>query len=387
MASSTNSITSPLREQLDRLAAFEPSALPVISLYLDMRPDEHGRDRCDAWLRKALAERTPSLQGDARASFDRDVERITAWLASERRPSANALAIFACAGAGDFFEALQLDAPVDQHWLFVGAVPHLYPLSRLDDQYARYAALLLDTNSARIFVFSLGATQRQESVQGVKTRKTAMGGWSQARYQRHTANYHLHHMKEVVGVLERVVAEEGIDRIILAADEVSRPALEAQLPQQLSSKVIDATTLDVRTPEHEVLRHTLELLQQHDSRTDAEHVAQMRDAWQGSGLGAVGPDAVFRALQLGQVEELLITASASGVKPPMAMPRDAAPAPIATATTAPPQEADPERLRVADELVTRAHQTGARVRFIEDPALLADFGGVGALLRFRLETR
>jgi peptide subunit release factor 1 (eRF1) len=34
--------------------------------------------------------------------------------------------------------------------------------------------------------------------------------------------------------------------------------------------------------------------------------------------------------------------------------------------------------------VTRAQQTSARIRFIEDASLLAEVGGVGALLRFRI---
>jgi peptide subunit release factor 1 (eRF1) len=38
----------------------------------------------------------------------------------------------------------------------------------------------------------------------------------------------------------------------------------------------------------------------------------------------------------------------------------------------------------ANELVTRAQQSAARIRFIEDAELLADVGGVGALLRFRI---
>jgi hypothetical protein len=33
----------PLSEHLDRLAAFEPTTLPVISLYLNTQPDQHGR--------------------------------------------------------------------------------------------------------------------------------------------------------------------------------------------------------------------------------------------------------------------------------------------------------------------------------------------------------
>ena len=40
--------------------------------------------------------------------------------------------------------------------------------------------------------------------------------------------------------------------------------------------------------------------------------------------------------------------------------------------------------RAADELVVKANQTAAKIRFIEDPALLAGVGGVGAFLRFKL---
>jgi peptide subunit release factor 1 (eRF1) len=39
---------------------------------------------------------------------------------------------------------------------------------------------------------------------------------------------------------------------------------------------------------------------------------------------------------------------------------------------------------IAERLVRLAQQTSAQVRFIEDPALLADVGGVGATLRFRI---
>ena len=61
----------------------------------------------------------------------------------------------------------------------------------------------------------------------------------------------------------------------------------------------------------------------------------------------------------------------------------AAPVPVATDTSAP---GDPgvEQLHLSDELVTRAQQTGARVRIVEDATLLEAHGGVAALLRFRI---
>jgi peptide subunit release factor 1 (eRF1) len=53
-------------------------------------------------------------------------------------------------------------------------------------------------------------------------------------------------------------------------------------------------------------------------------------------------------------------------------------------TSAPNTAIDDARLKLAGELIARAQQTSARIRFIEDASLLADVGGVGALLRFRL---
>jgi peptide chain release factor subunit 1 len=362
MPKTTSELETPLREQLDRLAALEPADAPVISLYLDMSADQHGRQNHHLFLRKALPERAASLSGDARRSFDRDVERITAYLEQDVRRSTNGLALFACAANGDFFEAMQLDVAVDKHQLFVGPVPHLYPLARINDQFPRYAALLVNTNSARLFVFGLGGTEAQRGVVNTKTRRTTMGGWSQARYQRHIENFHLLHMKEVVEVLDRVVRDESLTRIIASCDEVARPTLMEHLPKHLAEKLVDVVSLDMRTPEAEVLTQTMEALRAQDAITDAERVETMLNAWRGAGLGVAGPDDTRMALEMGQVEELMITTV------PTLLRADS------------PEDAE----RLANELVTLAQQTSARIRFIEDQALLADVGGVGAILRFKL---
>ena len=383
MAKSTTALETPLRDQLDRLAAFEPGEAPVLSLYLDMQPDQHGRPKYDTFLRKAFADRARLLTGDARKSFERDADRITTYLADVRK-SANGLAIFACSARDGFFETVELDAPIDQHWLFIGSVPHLYPLARINDQFPRYAALLVDTNSARLFVFGLGSTETQREVRNVKTRKISMGGWSQARYQRHLENFHLHHMKEVVDVLDRVVRDEAIDRIVVACDEVARPTLMEQLPQHLAEKIVDTVKLDINTPEHQVLSETLEALRDRDAETDIDAVERMLSAWRADGLGVVGPDDTLNALTMGQVEELLIVATPARLRRSKTLPPDAAPGPVDVDTSAAADGIDPDRLKLADELVTRAQQTSARIRFIEDPDLLSEVGGVGALLRFKI---
>ena len=66
------------------------------------------------------------------------------------------------------------------------------------------------------------------------------------------------------------------------------------------------------------------------------------------------------------------------------LPEDSAPGDVQVVTSNPGGAGDEGLLKLSDELITRAQQTAARVRFIEDASLLADVGGVGALLRFRI---
>jgi peptide subunit release factor 1 (eRF1) len=386
MAKTSPALATPLREQLEKLAALEPQDAPVLSLYLNLAADQHGRDSFDPFLRKVLAERQKAFLDNTpeRDSFDRDVERIHAYLADEVNRSTNAVAIFACSAANGLFEAIQLQAPVEEHWLFVGSVPHLYPLAKLVDRYPRYAAVVLDTHRARIVVFALGAIERREEVTGVKTRRSAMGGWSQARYQRRAENFHLHHVKEVVETLDRIVSAENIPQVIIAGDEVVVPLVKAQLPQRLHDKLVDIIHVENDVAEADLLRSTLETLHEKDAENDVQAVQHVVGAWQANGLGVVGPEATLNALTLGQVDELLIAGTPEALKVPQTMPARPVTGDHVMAATSAPAGADNDRLKLAAELVNRAHQTGARVRVIEDAGLLKDFGGVAASLRFRV---
>ncbi len=385
MSNNGPAFDTPLRDRLEKLANFEPVDLPVVSLYLNLTPDQHGRDNYETFLRKAFAERLKAFEDKpaARESLERDAARIQSYLEDEVHRSSNGLAIFAAAGVGEFFDAVQLDAPLDEHWLFLGPVPHLYPLARLFDQYPRYASVVLDTNQARIFVFGLGSVEKREEVTGTKTRRSSMGGWSQARYQRRAENFHLHHVKEVVETLERIVRDEEIQHVVVAGDDVVVPLLKEELPAHLREKLVDVVKIERSAGEDEIVQATLEALRQKDAETDSERVGELLGAWQSNGLGVVGPESTLRALQMGQVDELLISATPQDLKAVQKFPEDSPTGDVVVATSA-AAPAEENQLKLSDELVTRAQQTGARIRIIEDPALLKEFGGVGAFLRFRI---
>lgn len=373
-----------LMNYLDELAAFEPTGYPFISLYLNLQPDQHGRDNFESFVRKEFKAKAKSLPPESLElmSFKRDTARIESYLRDEVRPSANGLAIFASAGANDYFKAVQLNVPLKRHDLHINERPHLYPLARVIDQYPRYIALLADTNSARLFVFGLGNILGREEMQHVKPTHTQAGGWTHMHYQRHMDNFHRQHAKEVVEVLDRVVREEAVEHIILAGDEVIIPLLREQLPGRLKEKIIDVLRLDIKTPEHAVLKATMDSLREHNLQTDAEKVRQLFDDYRAGGLAVVTWKDTVEAIERGQVDELLLTASAREIQTDVQEIDDAAVNQYSSDT--PPDSCTEPRLMPADLLVTLARQTGARVTFIEDTALLSSVGGVGAMLRYRI---
>src|SRR5579864_3068266 len=91
----TDATAAPAEELLDQLAEFEPTTFPVLSLYLNMKRDQHGRaPDLKPYLEREFKSLTRSWQPGTpeRESFDHDAERILAFLDQRVDPSTSGLA-------------------------------------------------------------------------------------------------------------------------------------------------------------------------------------------------------------------------------------------------------------------------------------------------------
>jgi peptide subunit release factor 1 (eRF1) len=152
------------------------------------------------------------------------------------------------------------------------------------------------------------------------------------------------------------------------------------MPPPLFDKVIDILRLDITMPEHEIIQAALVELREQDAKDDEEKVERLLDEFRSGGLAVIGVHDTLAALANGQVDELVISATVDNFQAEEdgdALLQARAPEGEANASTTSPA------VIVADELVTRARQSSAHITFIENAALLADVGGVGARLRYR----
>ena len=153
-------------------------------------PDNHGRDSFEPFLRKELGERlarVPRRGARTTRASEHDAGKIRAYV-NEVDPSVNGLGDLPRARAPTSSRrscfrlqsmSIGCSSPINltsTPWRgFSKAVP-VSPCS------------LPTRTSARLFVVAGNAVQQTEHVEGVRTRRHKMGGWAQARYQRHIEN-------------------------------------------------------------------------------------------------------------------------------------------------------------------------------------------------------
>lgn len=387
-----------LSELTEKLIAFEPSGFPVVSLYLNATANENGRDEYKAWLKSEISELIGSYEEDSAEaqSINADVERIQEFLDNEAEESANGFAIFACSGADEFFETAQLDVAFPNNRLFAFDRPHIFPLIRIVEQNPRYAVLWSDTNKADIYVFGGENTinvetetqAKVEEIENVVTQGTKVGGWSQARYQRHIANFHLQHAKETVEELEKLMRDAKIEYLVLCGDERTiMPILRPQLSKPVEESVVETLNLNQYASEDEIREKTREVMDAQNALKDQERVQRMYDAAKAAaGLGTMGVEDTLAALSNGQVEELIISSSFEAIKysPKKLKKVLKAYAPGDDNSTGDDLPDVKESRQVGDELIIRALNSAAKIVFIEDESLLKEANGVGAVLRYNI---
>jgi peptide chain release factor subunit 1 len=368
---------------LTKLLDFEPTGSPLFSIYLNTEPNGTGKRDFDIFLKKQISEHEGIIDPTSaeKQHFDAVARRINDFVEGID-PSTRSVAIFASSGEDGFFETFQFQVPIDENEFFSFDKPHIYPLVRLMDQHPTFAVVAADTNSAFIYTFKRGRVLRKEEIEGTKTNRSEVGGWSQMRFQRHIDNFHQQHAKEVVEELSTVVRNDRIDAVVLVGDKtVIIPMLCDEMKKEVKETVVATLSMNVNTPEHELLEAADRAVRDADAEADKEKVDFLFEHNYDDGVGVAGVEKTLAALFSGQVQELYLTADLDEITYDRNAVR------TVLASYAPGEDGElpdaTERAMLIDELIKQAARSADRIRFIEDPHLLKTVGGVGAILRYQ----
>lgn len=346
-----------------KLAEFAPTEMPVLSVYLDMRPQETGENpgirSGEIVLKDRLneIEKTYRPRGADLDSFLADRAKIEAFVSGKMSPGTRGLIIFACA-AENLWETIETGAELENE-VSVGGAPALFQLARMLDEHDTAVVAVVDTSTARFFVTHYGRLKETGAPDDKDTkmfRKRSTGGWKQTKYQRNIENNRDDFSKVIVKDLEDLIAGVGAKNLIIAGDEIAVTLLENNLsPLTLDILHERVLRIDIKTPRLEIkeeVREILEELERADARAQADRLV---GAVRGGGMGIAGVNSTRQALENGQVETLLLDPNTKNLD---------------------------EETR--NELLRLAATTGANIEMVENHEKFSAMDGVGGLLRYQI---
>ncbi|MEN8098375.1 MAG: hypothetical protein ABFQ89_04815, partial [Chloroflexota bacterium] len=156
--------------RLQKLAGFEPTGSPVVSLYLNVDPKQRTSGAYKLRLRGLLK----GIDEDAIRS---DTEAITSYFDHEYDWSGRSVVLFS-SQESNFWETYPLAVPLPKSHIVVAERPFIRPLVRLFDQYGSYAVALVDQLGARLFDFHMGQLAETSGTMGEEVRRLKKGGGS-----------------------------------------------------------------------------------------------------------------------------------------------------------------------------------------------------------------
>ncbi|HEY2652230.1 MAG TPA: hypothetical protein VGI50_09940, partial [Solirubrobacteraceae bacterium] len=311
----------PSARTLDRIARLDGDGLPVVSVYLAMRPGPEARrmlrTSADSLLHRipSLAE-DGSLDHDARMSLRADIEQVER-IARTERPGRGTLAIFTCSGARAL-ECVRLPRAIGDR-IMVDATPWIGPLLSVLDQYPRCCALVVDRESARVWELYLGEMRDAGRLGGYSVRSSGYAGWhglAERGVRNRADELARRHFREVAGSLDRLFRADRYDVLAVGGHEHELPGFLDFLPQALRRRVAGTFSIDPHAATAATVRpHAEALLDRWELDEQRRSVGHVLEAVPSSGLAVAGLEPCLWAGSLAAVRALLIQdgAVASGV--------------------------------------------------------------------------
>jgi peptide chain release factor subunit 1 len=279
-----------------------------VSLYLDVNPATNPKGDYLIWFKNEMKRTAGSLDKSVLKAVEKDLLAMEAYIQGNKREFKKGLAIIS-SRENDFLRTYHLSVPL-RNELVVNRSPYINPLMDVLERYRRYAVLIVDKESARIFVVHLGEiTEYGELHTDDVPGKHKKGGWyalSQNHYERHI-DYHVGlHLKDVAGRFERFLMGEEIDRLVFGGSEDAIIRSRELLPGTISEKIIGTFSAGMFENNAGILSKVEPVLSAYERNLEEETLTELIQKAMKQERAAVGLENVLRAVQEGRIMKLVL---------------------------------------------------------------------------------
>jgi peptide chain release factor subunit 1 len=370
------------RNELKEIAAMRDEDACYVSLFLNVNPLTNPRGEYAIQFKNMLKNTLETLDKGVYRTVKEDLKKIESAVMGNKRLFRKGLAILSST-RHSFWREYHLSVPLKSE-LIIERSPSIRPLLDVVDHYQRYAVLMVDKESARIFVVHLGEITEYSKIYTPNIPgKHKKGGWfalTQSHYERHI-EYHVGlHLKEVIKEIEAFISEEKISGLIVGGSEEAVSRIREMLPATTHNRIVGTFHAEMLGKTDEILAKLEPVIIQHERKQREESTEGLIRQAMKNENAVLGMENVLNALQEGRVMKLVFLRD---LVPVGCICRNCGSLGIQDIKKCPYCKGDMEKSEYLMELAAqKAVEQGAVVEVVTGHKGLADSGGIGAFLRF-----
>lgn len=370
------------RNELKEISSFTGKDGYFVSLYLNVDPLYNKKGDYITHFKNMIKDGIEKTDKTVYKRIKEDIEKIEHYVLANKRMFKKGLCLIS-SSENDFWREYHINVPL-RNALIIDRTPFVKPLMDVLDNYQRYAVLLVDKESARIFVIHLGEIVEYGEVHSADVPgKHKKGGWfalSQNHYERHI-DYHVGlHLKDVIERFESFLSGQYIGRVIIGGSDEAVAMVKGMLPKGIIERIINNVRIEMFARPDEVLKKVQPIVYEYERRKEEEEIDDLINRSLKNENAVTGLDNVLNALQEQKVMKLFVL-------------RDFNPSGFSCASCSylSSQKINPcpycggemnEERYIVDSACERAIQQGALIEVVDENKRLSESGGIGAFLRY-----
>lgn len=396
------------KKAIEEIEDLEGRGTELISLYVP--PDKTIPD-VSAYLNEEMSESSNIKSKSTRKHVQSALKSIRSSLKYIDEPPENGVIFFVghVSASGDktdmISKTLEPPRPIESFVYRCDSEFHVEPLKEMVGEKENYGLLVIDRSEATIGILRGNRVETLQHIQSMVPSKHSKGGFSQQRFERRIENAAQAYFKRLADKANGLLLEEDIDGFLVGGPGRTKDDfIEGDfLHHELEKKVID--TFNTGYTDEYGLKELMENAQETLSDLEVMKEKKLMDEVMAEiknpneGLATYGEEEVMKALRMGAVDTLLVSEGVNkqsvqvectdcGYKDTITVEgdfdREEHTCPECDSKLEPIEKND-----IIDELYKKAEEVGTEVKLISEESeegelLMNAFGGLAALLRFRI---
>ncbi len=281
---------------------------PILSIYLQSQgPDPAQRKRARVFLNQLMrSKEVIALEAESREWKDKigAIARMAdAFLNDKDKACFQGIAFFAAADHEDVISYASYLPMPNSYYLM--DLPAIGPLVGLRDDFEPLCICAFNQEDARVLQMSEGLLVNERQLGQEAWPHHKQGGWAAARFQRKHDEDVSHFFKDIIRELEQIAIHNSEINFVLMGQRKELPLLRKMLPDQVARRVIGEDVINGMSTD-QLVQRGLNTLRQYEERQEHEDVGKLSFGRISQGYGSVKREKVFRAINEGQVDTLLL---------------------------------------------------------------------------------